>query len=795
MKVSYNWLQDYVKTTLTPLELGERFLMTSSETEEIINWEEKFQGIVVGKVQDIEPHPNADRLRVATVFLGNKTVKIVCGAPNLETGQTVPVALPNATLYPLKYAPATIKETEIRGVKSAGMICAAEELGLALPSEGIMILPNRLEAGQPVSQALNLNDTVLDLEITPNRPDLLSYQGLAREVATFEKKRLLQPPIYSLQDETNRPNINLKVEIENSHFCPRYSAICLENIRVQESPLWLQIRLILSGIKPVNNIVDVTNYCMLELGQPMHAFDLDKLNNAQLGVRSARSGETLVVLDNTTRELIPGDLVITNRNKAVAIAGIIGGIDTAIDSNTTKIVLESANFFGPQIRRTSRRLGLRSEASTRFEKGLDPEQTITALKRALYLIKDLCSEAKLCSRLTDVYPVSHQERPRIHLSFARFQQITGIHISPTECKSILQKLGFLIPSINKSSLEIIPPSWRKDVTLPEDVIEELLRIWGYERVLNTLPLGPIKAPEPNIFFEKKNLIRSTLAGFGMHECISISLTSAQLLNKAAWPEDKSVRIPDPLSSETSILLPTHLAPLLDNLANQNAPFTRLYLFELGHVFLPPTQEVETLSILMRSNETGESIYRSAKTYLNRLFQVLNLGRVEYKPSNRQNSYYAENTALDIEVQNKVIGQLGLISNTVIDNFKIRNGKTLVYIDINLDQALSLSPAAQPFQTLPAFPSVERDLSLIVKSDISTKAIIDTARQAMNDKLVRDLYTVSIYRGKPLPEDKKSVTIHFEYNALTRTLEDEEVNKDQEKIIAATKEKLNAQVNE
>lgn len=803
MKLSYRWLQDYVKLSLNAVNLAEKFRLTSSEVDNVEDWEARLKGVVVGKVKKISPHPQANKLRIAKLNLGKSERTIVCGAPNLTVGQLVAVALPGTTLYPVKGDPLTLSEAVIRGQKSEGMICSAPELGLPLGSDDILVLPSTAQPGASLATALRLNDYVLDLEITPNRPDLLSYIGLAREVATFERKFLLSPPIASVEEKKSRPLDNLTVLVEDSSLCQRYSAICLENINITDSPLWLQIRLALSGIRPINNIIDLTNYIMLEMGQPLHAFDFEVLEGnderKKIKVRSAKSKEKIKLLDQTTRDLQPGDIVIADgkSNQAIALGGIMGGLESGITPRTKKILLESATFYGPQIRRTSRRLGLRSEASTRFEKGLDPETTVTALKRFIYLLRQLGS-VRPSSQLVDIYPRFRISRPRIHLSFAEIQQLVGVHLSAAESKSILQKLGFQIPSLTKSSFEVIPPSWRKDINLPEDVIEELTRMWGYDRLPLSFPQGPVKPPQLNEFFTQKYNLRRTLAACGLKETLHTSFCSLFQLQKLGWKATDAIVLPNPLSSETEYLTPSHLISFLNNCGTVNNLVPELGLFEIGHVFQPPRGEVEYLSFLLRSHQDPESLIRRAKTYLERLMLSLNfeVKKISYQtPERKVSAFFRSSTAQDIYLGRSLIGRMGLINHHIGQNFKIRTGKHLFYLDLNLDILLSLPSENRPYLSPPPYPGIERDITAILPEKVTIHEITSLLAPALGSSLVTRFQITTIFRGQPLPATKKAVTIHFLYNAGDRTLLDEEINQHQKKLVDLLRKRLSAEVTE
>jgi phenylalanyl-tRNA synthetase beta chain len=798
MKIAYSWLLDYVKTSLTPEQLSDRFRVASCEVEGIEEWGERFKGLITGTVKSVAKHPNADRLRIAEVTIGKKNHIIVCGAPNLEKGQSVVVALPGTTLYPLKGEPFTIQESVIRGQKSEGMLCAAEEIGLPMTSDGIIELPAATKSGLSFVEATKLNDTVLDLEITPNRPDLLSYRGLAREVATFEKRSLLEIPISSLEEKGNSLNKGLSVSIEDSKLCNRYSAICLENVSLKASPQWMQSRLLLSGIRPVNCVVDVTNYVMLELGQPLHAFDLDKVSKsktASIKVRSAKEGEKLATLDGSERQLKSGDIVIASGTEPLAIAGIMGGQETEISPATTRILLESAHFHGPHVRKTSRRLGLRSEASTRFEKELDPEQTVTALKRAVYLLQEM-EVGNVCSPLVDTYPKPRTDRPRIHLSFSRIQQVLGVHISAAEAKSILQHLGFQIPSLTKSSFEAIPPTWRKDVSLPEDIMEELIRIWGFDRLPTSLPSGPIKAPTRNRVFEGKHALRRNLAAASLRESIHLSFTSKRNLELFGIAEKDCIRLGYPLSSETEYLIPNHLIHFVENIAGVNIHQTELGLFEIGHVFRAPKQEEELLTVLLRSSKSPEHLYREMKSLTLKALRSLKLDEknVTFTLRDSAESFYEKGSVLQIAYQGKAIGELALMSQDIMRAYKIRSANTVVCAILNLDSVFSFEPHHTSYQESPQYPSIERDLTLIVASDVSAQDIITLVEKNKGEQVLQWQIN-DIYVGKPLEADKKSVTLHFVYNNPDRTLEDSEATEDQKRLAAILRHDLSATIND
>lgn len=773
MNASRAWLQDYVNTATPAAALGERFRMTSSELDGLTDWSERLTGVVTGKVVEVRPHPNAERLKVTKVDTGKDTRKIVCGAPNVAEGQTVLVALPGTTLHPVGKEPLTIAQATIRGEESEGMLCALEELGIPVASDGIFTFSEPVKPGTAASKALFEDDVILDLEVTPNRPDLLSHYGLAREVSTFERKPL--QPLMLANWETRGAKEQLTLTLHGHRECLRLSAVVVDGIKVVPSPWWLQSRLLRCGIRPINNVVDVTNYVMLELGQPLHAYDAALLAEAgalTLGVRAADPGEKAELLDGTTRTLSGGDIVITDAaDQVIGLAGIMGGARTAVQETTDRIVLEAATFPGAAIRRTSRRLGLRSEASLRFEKGLDPELTITALKRAIYLLQEM-SPAKPVSKIADshIHPV---QRPVFHLSFSTIHQVLGVRISAADCKDILQRLGFTLRNLTKSGFDATPPSWRKDVQGTHDVIEELIRIWGYDRLPYTLPVGAVKAPRHNAAVQAKQTIRHALAALGYRETIHVPLYSAALLERVGLVPNQAVPLANPLSSELAYLAPTHVLGLLDDSATGAREYEELLSFELGKTFHPPHHETERLTLLARTDGNAEHAVRQLKTALERLCQLLEVGDPTYVPS-AGTSYGEDGHTLEVQVDGHNIGTLSLVSGRVVAAYKIRRGKEIVIMELNVERLLELPRVVRFYTPAPQYPVSIRDLTVQVPLGLPLATLMEAAAAAIDPGVVSRWFVTTIFTGKPLPENRKAVTLRLTYNAADRTLSDEEI---------------------
>lgn len=750
MLISYRWLTEYVATHTKPLELGERFRMTSSELDDFRDYSAELEKIVVGRIESLSKHPQADRLHITQVDCGDKTIQIVCGGTNLREGMHVAVALPGSVVHPLQGEPFCIGESTIRGEKSFGMICAPQEIGIALPEHNHDIwdldtLNLALKPGTLLAKALDLDDAVLQLEVTPNRSDLLSHLGLAREVAAFEHRKLLEPAIASLSNAAD--TTAAKVIIDPSAGCERFSALLFKVDNLSQSPWWLQRRLLLCNIRPINVIVDVTNYVMLELGQPLHAYDAEVLTNGkniELTIRAAKANESLSLLDGSQRELASGDIIITDtKGTIVDLCGIMGGKSSAIQPSTTQVLLEAAHFEPGQIRRTSRRLGLRSEASSRFEKGVDAELTVTALKRAAELWQQL-GAAHPISAILDERRGGHADTPTIELEFTHLHDVLGVRIPPHEAKVTLQQLGFSIRSISKAKLSCSPPSWRKDVRIAEDVIEEVGRIWGFERIPTSLPLGAVKAPQRNRQFTVRNAIRAGFSALGAYEVLHAPFTSPARLMKAGLSK-QALALANPLSSNDTHLVPSHLPLLLESVSEVNAAEEELTLFEVGHVFSADHSEEERFSILLRSSKLShEELVAKAKQYV---------------------------AAAEAIAKNTARAEILVIPEAVIADYKIRRGRNIVFCSFTTKELYN-APQQHFFASLPTFPVTTRDLTISVPESTPWQHIEDAVSGVHTDILYAWEH-VTTYRGKDTAT--KALTMRFRYTSLEKTLTEEEIN--------------------
>lgn len=794
MKIAYNWLNDYVKTSLNPEKLADRFVYTSSEVEGILDWDQKYTGLIIGKTIEVVKHPNADKLSLTKVDVGLGTpLEIVCGAPNVVANQKVVVAQVGSKIYPKNGESFEIKEAKIRGQKSVGMLCSAEELGMADKSDGILELPSDAPVGASFAEYYHLNDTVLDLEITPNRADLMSYLGLAREVSTFEKKELYQPDLAILEGQKLTTN-PISIEVDDSKLVPRFSSIYLENYVSESSPVWMQSRLRLSGIKPISLIVDVTNYVMLEMGQPLHCYDYDKLSENQgkksLKARSGLNGEKLFVLDNTEREISEKDIIIAgSNNEPLVIAGVIGGKESAISAETTRIIIESATFSGASIRNTSRRLGIRTEASSRYEKGLDTELTVKALKRVVYLLQSIQPEISF-SNIQDIHSTYKKDRPKIHLTFNQVSQIVGTNIPSNETKSILTKLGFQVNNFTKSGFEAVPPSWRADISISEDLIEELVRIWGYDRIPMTLPSGKVYPPKPNENYRNSFKIKRVLAGMGYNEAVHLSLTSTENILKAGFAENAAISAEYPLSKEMEKLIPSHLPNFMKNLAITNHQFSEVKMFEIGHIFHPKSKEEAAISFIIQTQLDVTQAFRDWKADLQQMLKSIGgAGEINYLPAKEGETFYKQDSVQDVIYDNQVIGRVGVINEEIINNYKIKGKKTVFFGQFSLDSITKISRVATKYIEDLVYPSVERDLTIILNNSVTCRTL-ESFLKEIKPSLLYSWKIGSVYSGKNIPSNSRSITINFEYNGMNCSLTDSEVSKVHQILIDKLIKKFN-----
>lgn len=798
MRVSLKWLQEFVDIPVGVHELAERLTMAGLAVEGIEEPGREIAGVVTGRVREVRQHPNADRLLVCRVDVGRgEECEVVTGATNMREGDIVPVALEGARLC----GGLTIKRSKFRGVVSEGMMCAADELGVGEDHSGILILPPDTPVGVDVKEYLGLDDYILEFDLTPNRGDCLSILGVAREVAAILKQPLRVPS--PAVPDGPLPADRVRIDIVDTDLCRRYVARLATNVRVGPSPLWMQRRLQTAGIRPISNVVDITNYVMLELGQPLHAFDYDTLAGGRIVVRRARPGETLVTLDKVERQLTPDMLVIADAENAVAVAGVMGGLATEVTEKTTSILLESAWFDPSSVRRTSRQLGLRSEASLRFEKGVDLEGCLRAANRAMELMASI-GAGEVLPGAVDEYPVRHKPRSII-LRPERVAAILGVEVAANEAEDILRRLGFGVRR-NPDAFLVQVPSHRVDIHLEIDLIEEVARLYGYDMVPETLPFGATTPAGRKRHQALLDRIREILAACGLTEAITYSFINPAWFDRLGLPAQDSlrrtIRLANPLSEEQSVmrtmLLPGLLVTLVRNYQRQ---VTSAALFEIGKVFLPVAgeqlpEERTHLGIALMG-ETPRGWNRPARPldffYLKGVLQTLadRLG-LQFAWERSTTPFCHPGRTARITSRGEELGWAGEIHPDVTGAFDLPD--RVVACELDLERLLRVVPEqrATRFEGLPRFPSVNRDLAIVIDEKVPVASVMETIRDAGGDTL-KELRLFDVFKGRQIPEGYRSLAFALRFRAPDRTLTEEEVNKRLEAIVSALAARWGAQL--
>jgi phenylalanyl-tRNA synthetase beta chain len=806
MYLSLNWLRGLVNIpkSISPEELGAKLTNHTVEVEKTEKQVARFEKVVVGKVLEVNKHPNSDHLNLTRVDVGEKEpLAIVCGASNVAAGQLVAVALIGAELpNGMK-----IEEREVRGEKSFGMICAEDELGLGNDHAGIMVLDKNAKVGAPFGEYLKLDDVIFEVDnkSLSNRPDLWGHLGLAREFAailevetTKEFKRLLENKI----DNDERLE-RLKIKIEDKNLCPRYMAVKIAGVEIKSSPEWMQKRLSAAGMRPINNIVDATNYVMLELGQPMHAFDGDLVK--EIIVRPAKKEETIKTLDGTDRVLDNSMLVIADEDKAIAIAGVMGSQASEINSATHAIILEAANFQAVSIRKTSTKLGLRTEASMRFEKSLDPNICPAALARCLELIRETCPEAKVASQITDLSDFKLNLSP-INFDLAWAAKRLGEDLGKQKIIAILETLGFGIESPEENILKIMIPTWRatKEISIREDILEEIARVNGYNNIKISLPEVAMKTAEEN---EERNLerrIKNILAlGAASNETYNYSFVGEEKLNKLKINPKGYLRLANPLSAFQTMLRQNLLENLIDNIKTNQAKYEKISLFEVGSIFWDAVGSInkdaerkENLPFqakhlaLIEAGASAEEVYERVKGKLEYLLEYFDLS-ARFEASEMIPDWADKKTFAKIFARGEEIGFAANFPKEILTTLGIKKEAAVVEIDLEkLTKIILFSPAKQ-YAKPNKYPAVERDLAFVVKENVlynNIKAALETF-----DPLITTVELFDVYQGKNLPDGQKSLAFHLTYLSAERTLESAEVDAVQNKLVAHLQEKFEAQI--
>jgi phenylalanyl-tRNA synthetase beta chain len=795
MKVPFNWLKDYVDIALSPNDLANRLTLAGNEVEGLQVISGEWENIVVGQIIAIEPHPNADRLTLPTVDLGAEQQTVVCGAPNLKAGDKVAFARVGAQLTdPHSGQTFQLKSAKIRGIASNGMVCSEKELGISDSHEGIMVLPSDAPVGAPLGNYLG--DAIFDLSITPNRPDSLSVIGIAREVAALTRQSLHLPEV-SYQETSLPVDQQISVEILAPELCPRYCASLVTGIKVSDSPQWMQQRLQACGLRPINNIVDVTNYVMLEYGQPLHAFDYQRIRDRKIIVRRARDGEVIVSLDGVERVLAGDMLVIADAQRAIAVAGVMGGANSEIAPETTSVLLEAASFNPANIHNTGNTLHMPSDACIRFERGISAELALPALRRATQLIKQLAG-GEVAKGWIDAYPGRKITKP-IPLSTSEAKRLLGAKFSLNQIVETLTSLGFDCKP-EASKIWVTAPYWRSDIHLTVDLIEEIVRIIGYDKIPTTLLSQslPRQNPEPIIKLEKE--VRQTLASYGIQELITYSLTSLDRLQKllpVPHPlEPVPLRMFNPMTAEQEYLRPNLRPNLLAAIeSNRRHEDDSIRFFELGKVYLPrpgdlPDERKMVCGVLSKART--ENLWGGGQNPLD-FYEAKGVveGLLSHLHVDASFEDYLDESLhagcqAAIIVANSRVGVVGELHPRVRQAFEL--SETVYLFEIDLTTLLPFTVGHKLFQPIPRFPAVVRDIALVVDAAVTHRQIHDIVKSS---PLAAQVNIFDVYTGKQVPAGKKSLAYRIMFQSPTHTLTDEEVDSVQQQILDRLSHELGA----
>ncbi len=762
MKVQLSWLKDYVDFDVTPKEFAEDITVSGTMVESIEQQGENIINVVTGKILKIEKHPDADKLVVCQVDVGDETVQIVTGATNVFEGAIVPVAKDNSTLPGGK-----IKKGKLRGVESFGMMCSDAELGIAAnPADGILILDENTPVGKDIRDVLHINECVAEFEITSNRPDCLSVIGLAREVAaTYDKPLNVKKPV--VRESGGDINDYIKIEVADKELCQRYTGRVVRNVKIGPSPEWLSRRLENAGVRSINNIVDITNYVMLEYGQPMHAFDLRTVGGNKIVVRRANDGEKLTTLDEIDRTLDNSMLVIADADKAIGVAGVMGGINSEIENDTTDILFESATFMGSSVRKTAKKLGLRTEASARYEKGLDPHNTLDAVNRACELVCEL-GAGDVVNGIIDIY----DKLPDNNVILFRPEKINaflGTDISRDEMLAAFKNLEIKLDGDN-----LVIPTFRADIEGEADVAEEVARIYGYNKIPSTLMRGAAMVGEKTDKQKTEDLVKSTLNSIGFYECITLSFNSPKIYDKLNIKPDDYIRISNPLGEDQSIMRTTVIGSMLETVAiNYNYRNEAASLFEIGTKYLKKVDseladEKQEIVAAMYGNDVD---YYTAKGVLEKLFEVFGITYYEIERET-ENPIFHPGQSANIMLRRKKCATVGRVHPTVQKNFGINVPVYMVVMDF--DAIMENKRMNRTYKHLPKYPAVTRDIALIVDDSVAVRTIEDAIRKTKT-QIIESYKLFDVYKSDALGEGKKSVAYSIVFRSMDKTLTDDDVN--------------------
>ena len=805
MKVPLSWIKEYVDTDLSPEEISHKLTMAGNEVDSI----EKIgiiDNVYSGQIIDISRHPNADRLSIVKVRLENEEYEVVCGAKNISLDDKIVFAKEGAILidpYSEDNKQVKLKKSKIRGVLSTGMVCSSKELGIGDDHEGVVILPKDTKIGIPISEVLG--DVIFDFELTPNRPDCLGVLGIARDLGAIIGKKLNKfDTSYNGTDKDI--NSKLKVVIEDPELCSRYTATIIENIKIEPSPEWLKNRLIAIGERPVNNIVDVTNYVMFETGQPLHAFDYKKIQGNNIKVRRANNGENLVTLDGKIRNLDDSMVVISDSNRAIGLAGIMGGENSEISDDTTSIVLEAATWSPTNNRQTAKKLDLNSQATLRFEKGLKKGLCEIGLRRAINLILKI-TNGTTSKDIFDINTEINIHTEKIFFQYEKIKKVLGFEIKNKLIEQTLELLGFKLER-QKEGWDVEIPSWRPDISIQEDLVEEVARIVGYDDIPTTILSGAPPSSQSQNFIQLREKISDVLISLGMYESINYPTTSIEGEKRVLIDEEepKYIKLKNPVNSEFPIMRRSLIEGVLENIANNSKVWKEpIKIFELGKVFhdnggrkpdepyyivggfAGPRNEVNW------DSENSDVDFYDVKGVIESLFEEINL-----QPNFEvlDNPLFVPGTCASVKILNEVIGVLGQVNINIVEKFSSEIQKIFIF-ELSIEQLFDLieknkNYTLKKFSEFNRLPFSYRDLSLIVNSDIFVQDLI---AQITKNKLVKNINIFDVFEGKGVPKNKKAIGLRLTYQSSNKTITSDEINKSEQKIVKELKNKFDIDIRE
>lgn len=799
MRATWCWIKEFVDIQMDPLELGD--CLTNVGLECKVAMEGELPGVYVGEILEVGPHPSSEALKLCRVNSGSGVLSVVCGAPNVQKGIKVPLALPGTTLP----GGVEIQVVEIKGALSQGMLCSEAELQVGDDSGGLWVLPPDLRVGQRLDQALGLRDWVFEFDLTPNRADCLSVLGLSYEVAAVTGAKVREP-VVSLRQEGPRIEERFRVDIQDPELCPRYVARIVEDVEVAPSPVWIRRRLQLVGLRPISNVVDVTNYVMWELGQPLHAFDLDLLEGDCIVVKRARPDERFVSLDGQERVLTPDVLMIWDRGKPVAVAGVMGGANSEVGPSTRRVLIESAHFDPISIRRTAKALGMPTEASRRFERGIDPEGCALAADRAAQLIMELAGGRVALGRI-DAHP-GKKGRTGISLRVAKVNQLLGTDLESQEVIQQLQRLNFGVKHGGDGVLDVVPPSRRVDLTREVDLIEEVARMWGFERIPCTVPRTSRAAAAPPTEFRMESLTREVLIGYGFHEVITYSFMDPSAVDRLGLDSGDALRrfvvLKNPLRKDQGVLRTTLVPGILDAVRrNFSVKNVDLRLFELGRVFLldgkgelpqEPTRVggamTGCLTPLHWSRKADVADFFDLKGALEGLLDTLQVPGISFSDEGSPR-FLKSGCRATIFAGQEAIGWVGEVAATVAEGWEL--GQGVMIFELDFERLARLGHLGHRFRPLPRFPEVTRDISIVVRREVLAGDILEEIRR-LGQRWLQEAYPFDVFFDpERIPPGHKSLAFRLVYRCTDRSLTDEEVNDERSRLVEALQRRFGARL--